>query len=350
MKMDYKAIVESLEINKVEKLLYSLGAKNVVDAGEFLITNTICHNADNGSMKLYFYKDTKLFVCYTHCGNMSIFKFLKHYYEARGIEYDWYTDVFQVIKQCTIDPDDLNRRTHLQYTPIRDKYSPKLPLRKLESYPKGILEVFSKYYPIEWTKDGITESVMDKYNILYSSTQNKIIIPQFHYNGNLVGIRGRALNQWEIDNVGKYMPVLIEGNWYSHPLSLTLYGLDKNAENIKESGICYIFEAEKSVMQMESFNMKNCSVAICGSNLNKYQIRLLTKTCHPKEIVLCYDNEELPGEQVYFNKLYTTTQKYKNYANFSFVYDREQMTGRKDSPTDNGEEVFRELISKRVIV
>ena len=42
---------------------------------------------------------------------------------------------------------------------------------------------------------------MDKYNIRFSPTQNKIIIPHYDINGRLVGIRGRALN---IEEVEKY--------------------------------------------------------------------------------------------------------------------------------------------------
>lgn len=40
------------------------------------------------------------------------------------------------------------------------------------------------------------------------------------------------------------MPVCIEGKWYSHPLSLNLYGLNITKENIKQTGIAYLFEAE----------------------------------------------------------------------------------------------------------
>lgn len=57
---------------------------------------------------------------------------------------------------------------------------------------------------------------MDKYNILYSISQEKIVIPHYDINNNLVGIRGRALNEWEIENVGKYMPIRIENKWYAH--------------------------------------------------------------------------------------------------------------------------------------
>lgn len=349
--MNYQEIVENLEVDKVKELLIQLGATNIVDKETHFILPTICHNenADEASMKLYFYKDTKLFVCYTECGNMSIFKFLKEYYETRQIEYDWYQDVLQVILNCSL----YKKVGDFQggYKTQRDNYAQKKDRKDLPFFPKGVLDVFTKTYPVEWLNDGISSRAMDKFNIKYSISQNKIIIPHYDVNDNLVGIRGRALNEWEIENLGKYMPVQIEQKWYSHPLSLNLYGLNVNKENIKQCGVCYLFEAEKSVMQVESFNtILNCSAAVCGSQLNKFQIDLLIRTCQPKEIILCFDKEEIKGEDKYFEKLWNLCNKYKNYCNFSFVYDRENLLNLKDSPSDKGEKIFKKLLEKRIIV
>ena len=203
--------------------------------------------------------------------------------------------------------------------------------------------------PSEWLTDHISREAMDKYNILYSISQNKIIIPHYDIHNRLVGIRGRALNQWEVENLGKYMPVQIEGKWYSHPLSLNLYGLNMNYQNIKKTGIAFVFESEKSVLQFESFSIPNCAVASCGSNFNKYQVDLLMRYCAPREIVICYDREELPKESKYFDKLYEICCRYNNYCNMSFIYDT-GLGDLKDSPSDNGEEVFQKLLKGRVKV
>ena len=133
-----------------------------------------------------------------------------------------------------------------------------------------MLDCFVKTYPQEWLSDGITEQAMDKFNISYSISQNKIIIPHYDIDGRLVGIRGRALNDWEIENVGKYTPIKIEQTWYKHPLSMNLYGLNITKDNIRAHSICFLFESEKAVMQMEGFQYPNCSAAVCGSNFNKY--------------------------------------------------------------------------------
>lgn len=346
--INYEEIIENLQPELVIKLMEQLGADRYEDKGKYIVFPTICHNitSSEASSKLYFYKDTKLFYCYTECGPMNIFKFLKNYYETREIEYDWFVDIYEVILNCsTTNLIGLTKKREK----LSDKYKRKEP-KKLETYSTGILDVFVKSYPVEWLNDGISREAMDRFKILYSISQNKIIIPHFNEKGELVGIRGRTLNEEEAQTFGKYMPVQIENKWYSHPLSLNLYGLDINKDNIKKNGICYLFEAEKSCLQMDGFSMPNCSAAICGSNFNKFQLKLLLKTASPKEIVICFDKEELPKEDKYFYKLLKLCRKYSKYCNFSFIYDRENLLDLKDSPTDKGEEIFKKLLEKRVIV
>lgn len=348
--IDYEGIIKNLQSNKIIELMEKLGNDDYKETDSYIIFNTICHNEDasDASKKLYYYKDSHSFYCYTECGSMSIFKFLKNYYETRGIDYDWYTDIFQVIKDCS-SYSGLNFKKPT-YTSIKEKYQKANQLIELPEYDKKVLGSFVKRYPVEWLDDGISKEAMDKFNILYSISQNKIVIPHYDTSGRLVGIRGRALNEYEVEMFGKYMPLQIEGKWYSHPLSLNLYGLDKTKENIKKTGVCFLVESEKSVLQMESFSFPNTSAAVCGSNLNKFALKRLLKEAQPREIVICFDKEEKQGEDKYFNKLYSLGKKYLNYCNFSFLYDRQGLLKMKDSPTDQGEEIFRKLLDRKVII
>lgn len=348
--IDYQEIVEQLDDNKVMKLLDKLDVP-YVDKGDYLLLPTVCHNesVDDASWKLYYYKNTHIFYCYTECGGQSIFTFLKHYYETRNITYDWFIDIYELIRSCSYFTEENSNPDY--YRAVRDTYSLQKERRDLPAYQNEIMEAFIKYYPIEWLKDGISKEAMDKYNIRYSPSQNKIIIPHYDVSGRLIGIRGRALNQEDIENWGKYMPIQLEGKWYSHPLSLNLYGLNQTKENISALGVAYLFEAEKSVLQMESFDIPNCAAAVCGSKLNKYALDILVRTCHPREIVICFDNEELSKhDDEYFNKLYSMCSKYKIYSDFSFIYDKEGLLKLKDSPSDRGQEVFEKLLKERVRV
>lgn len=348
--MDYEEIIKNLRDEEIIKLMTELGADRYEDTDKAIIFPTICHNIDSSqaSMKLYYYKDNHFFYCYTSCEGMSIYNFLKEYYKTRQIEYDWYDDIYKVVLNCSasnpIEGFKKEKRINL-----KERYTKK-EKPKLKTYSTGVLDTFTKYYPVEWLNDGITRTAIDKFNILYSISQNKIIIPHYDIEGNLVGIRGRALNEWEVENIGKYMPVKVENTWYKHPLSLNLYGLNLNKENIKKNGYALLFEAEKSVLQFENFFQPNCAVAVCGSNFNKFQLNLLIKECHPKEIIICFDKEENNREYKYFDKLMKIGRRYKNYCNFSFIYDTENLLNMKDSPSDKGEEIFNKLKEKRVKV
>ena len=349
--MDYDEIISNLDIDAVVSMMEKLGADRWVDKGTHIIFPTICHNEDasEASMKLYFYKDTKLFVCYTHDGNMSIFKFLKNYYEARGVDYDWYNDIYLAVRDC----GSFRRNEGFvveKYKSVRDRYSRRKEM-VLPEYSPNVLDCFVRKHPVEWLEDGISEEAMDKFNISYSIAHNKIIIPHYDADNRLIGIRGRALNEWEIENVGKYTPLKMEEVWYKHPLSMNLYGLNVNKENISRTGICFIAEGEKSVLQAESFSYPNCTVATCGSaGINKYQLNMLLKIPNLQEIVLCYDREEKPGEEKYFNKLYENCKKYSHYVDMSFIYSRNGEIELKQSPFDKGEQTFFELLKRRVRV
>lgn len=348
--LSYQEIIDNLEEDKVLQLLIDLGADEIIDQPNQIITNTICHNpiAAEASLKLYYYKDNKFFYCYTEDGGMSIFTFLKNYYETRELNYDWYNDVYLVAKSCAISFETNLSQPVLPG--LRDLYKTINRDTNLPVYPKGALSVFSHHYPVEWLDDGISESTLDKFNILFSYDQHKIIIPHYNIDGELVGIRGRTLDEWEEENLGKYMPVKIEGKWYSHPLSLNLYGLNKTRDAIAETRQVIVFEGEKSVLQMEGFSLPNNSVAVCGANFNKFHLDILMKYFNLNEIVLAFDNEDQKNQSKHFNRLMKIAKKYTNYVNWSFIYDFNQISDYKSSPSDGGEEIFRELLKTRVKV
>ena len=82
-------VITLLEEDKVRILMEALGA-DVIEKDDYFMISTICHNEniEEASHKLYYYKNSHMFYCYTACGAQSIFKVLKNYYETRGIEYD----------------------------------------------------------------------------------------------------------------------------------------------------------------------------------------------------------------------------------------------------------------------
>lgn len=94
--IDLKKLEESLTDEQIIQLVCDLGSDTYIDKGDHIIFKTICHNenADEASLKLYYYKKNHKFHCYTDCGeNFNIYALFKKRYELLGIEYNFYNDI-----------------------------------------------------------------------------------------------------------------------------------------------------------------------------------------------------------------------------------------------------------------
>ena len=345
---DLTELVKSLSDNQIIDIMMSLGADRYEETHNAIIFPTICHNVDaaEASMKLYYYPKTKTFHCYTDCGTtFNIIEMFKKRYELLGIEYNFYKDiVLKIGGKRNID----NFNFIQKYESI---YSSQQEMRvELPIVDKGILNTYTFYPTPEWIEDGISEEVMRLYNILYSISENKIIIPHYDINNNLIGIRGRALNEEDII-FGKYAPVKIEGKIYNHPLGYNLYGLNIVKEIIRRLKFAIVAEAEKSCMQYATmFGINNnVVVASCGNNFNKYQLDLLIQ-CGAEKVLIAYDKEgkDWKEQEEYVKKLQHMCEKYKNYCTMGYIYDWSNLLKLKQSPFDCGPEVAKKLISKGV--
>ena len=352
-----KDVYNALTLDSVERFLQSLGVR-VDRYADHLICPTICHNCleEAESMKLYYYQENKMFHCYTQCGeNMSIFELYKRFMSLN--HYD--------ISEEQAENDlkkffagDINFGAQEQQPKTRETFMEKY--RRLqdviycESYPKFALSVFQKYHHPLWKAEGITDESMDKFRICFSPTQNKIIIPHFDLRGELIGIRGRAINPEDVE-LGKYRPIKIGDTTYVHQLGFNLYGIHEHEQAIRKLKRAIIFEGEKSVLQDDGFFGPNSvGVAICGSSLNKFQVNLLVKKLGVNEIILALDKEyENPRSEEgikYREKLIRMGRKYSYLADFSYIFDEEGLLNRKDAPVDKGKDVFERLYRKRITV
>ena len=88
-KIDIEKLLESLDDESIINIVTNLGADRYIDRENYIIFPTICHNeiSEEASMKLYYYKDTKLFHCYTECdSSFNIFKLYEKVNLLKGID------------------------------------------------------------------------------------------------------------------------------------------------------------------------------------------------------------------------------------------------------------------------
>ena len=73
-----------------------------------------------------------------------------------------------------------------------------------------------------------------------------------------------------------------------------------------------------------------------------------------KEIIIAFDRQfqEIKDKEFYHLKdnLIKTRDKYKNDILISFIFDKNMITGYKDSPIDRGPQIFLQLFKERIIL
>ena len=142
---------------------------------------------------------------------------------------------------------------------------------------------------------------------------------------------------------------------YNHPLGFNLYNLNNSKDAIKAMKKAIIFEGEKSPLLYASyFGMKNdISAATCGSNLLNYQVQLLI-SLGVEEIIIAFDKQfKEVGDDEWKRLVKNLTnihKKYGAYVQISYMFDKEDLIGYKDSPIDRGPEIFMQMFNERIVI
>ena len=213
------------------------------------------------------------------------------------------------------------------------------------TYDESILDKYNNGY--KWfkrfTDDGILPSSQVKFKIGFDEVSNRITIPHYNEHGEIIGVMGRIdLDSDEMTNF-KYLPLI------PFPKHKYLYGLYQNKEYVKESKKVYIFEAEKSVMQCDSFGVYN-TTALGGNQISITQVEQLLKL-GVSEIVLCMD------EGLIIDAIKRDIQTIKSCCfmrdiKIKVMIDKENKYLPKESkcsPSDKGKEIFLKLCNECII-
>lgn len=353
---------EKLTLNDIYELLTEWGGEPEWTSWGILCS-TICHNPPGeGSRKLYYYKNTDLFQCYTGCGYFDVFDLLVKVARIQWQkEYDLNDAVRYIAikfglagyaelddKESLIDWKTFDAYDRIGNLEIKDYHA------ELKEYNINILLNLNYKVKIKpWLDEGISQEAIEHAVIGYFPPTGQITIPHFDINGKFIGLRGRTLVKEDAERYGKYRPMKIGLKQYNHPLGMNLYNLNNSKQNIQSTGIAICFEAEKSCLKYQTdFGIENdISVACCGSNISAYQTQLLLD-CGCKELVIAFDRqwEEKNNDEYkhYIKNLEKLNDRYKNDFNVSIIYDRNMLTGYKDSPIDDGKEIFLQLFKERV--
>lgn len=364
---DKDKLKEQLDIASVYDLLTEFGAEPEYMTEEVLISQTICHNMPGeGSRKLYYYENTKLFRCYTDCDDtFDLFQLvIKVAKIQKNKKYELYDAMHYVASYFGLSGEDMPEEDEQKglsdwsifqrYADLSTKQTTKRQRPQLKEYDSAILARLSYPEIGVWENEGITDEVCKRNRIGYYPMTEQITIPHFDIEGRFIGLRGRFLAEDDATRYGKYRPLVVNRVSYRHPLSVNLYNLNNSQENIRRVHAAIVFEGEKSSLLYQSYYGidNDISVACCGSSLSSFQIDLL-RELDVHEIIIAFDRQfqEVNDDEYkrLTKKLIAINKKYGQYVRISALFDANMITGYKDSPIDCGKETFEYLLRNRIV-
>lgn len=336
----------------IKDILAKFGVFVHTDTENALIFPTVCHNESGGSPKLYYYKEDKIFKCYTGCNAMfDIFDLIMRIQKTRGEEIHLKRAIELAGVENTEQLVDKDILKDLEYLQELSKIANSIieEEKNVRYLDEKILDNF-QYDMVgnkSWLDEGITKEAMERFSIGYYPYLNAITIPNFDHDGKLIGIRGRFLNQ---DSIAKYMPIKYKNEILSHPTGKFLYGYYENKNIIKRKGIAILFEGEKSVLKMESlYPGNNIALSTSGKRVTLDHLNALLKL-NIREVILAYDKDYTNREErqktlAEYEKIVSILSAY---FDVSIIIDTESLLGYKDSPIDKTKDIFEELLRYRL--
>lgn len=343
-----------------------------------------CHHGDNHSA--LFDPSTLKVNCFSECGRgMQLHTWVKQALDmqnpqdAKDFLEDW-------IDNQEIDFSDRVPRAGANFEykerPFEPTHiEPVAPMDKI-----ALKELYDNEFDLKketlkrllWhTEDGIDIDILTEYDVAYYTAHGTIILPHHNINGDIVGLYERNFNKLrkEVKKEhpdlpyeelikfprAKYVPLLRAEAYrdedktsWSFPNSQNLYGLHKALDGIRQEKKVIIFEGGKSVMLAKQYGFPYAvATHTFGVHVNHIAMLYEASQCQEGEleIILAFDKQykEEIGQawDLYEKKTKTIAEKVKKYVKVSRIIDRAGLLKFKDSPIDNGPEIFKELFKNR---
>lgn len=205
----------------------------------------------------------------------------------------------------------------------------------IKALENELLNDFVPLLHIDWYREGIMPWTRDKFKLAYSYKRKRIVIPIYHWlTKELVGFNMRTtVPNYEEFDIPKY--------WITptYQKSNNLYGLAENYDSIISKKIVTVFESEKSTLKRDSLTDDAC-VSLQGKTVSDEQARILIGL--NAEIVIALDKD------VDINEVRFICEKFYHIRPVSYIYDKWDLLGEKDSPADKGDKIYQFLFKHRV--
>ena len=359
-KIDVKKLKKSLSLAHHKQIMQALGIPSYSENSTQIVYYTGDKNVDSykGSPKLYFYKDTSIYVGMTAGRSYDIISLTQTRLALLKRPCS-FLDACQFILDTTnINPDSISRVKKEGHVYDWSNLERFIRVRKygnqLSEYNRNIIDTLPPLYPQAWIDEGISEETMDKYQIRYYERCNQTVIPCFDDEARLVGVRVR---NWDKDRVeqAKYMPlVTLDGQCYKFNTNQVFYGINYNKPEIERTGKVIIVESEKAVMKLDTYmGRHNIALGMYGSNLGIQRRNQLLKM-GVNTVSYVVDNDFIGQDDAFFEqwreKIQHFIKLWDGFCRVEIVWDNLGLLGPKENATDRTKEVWEQLWENREII
>lgn len=258
-------------------------------------------------------------MCLFGCTKYRAIQKLREYAAGNGIDIqkNKKLSVTKVCKKFRINKPDNWRNPEIKILPerIMDKFE------WSEDKLKG------------WIDEGISIDTLQKFGVKYDPFTDRIVYPIRNIKGEIVNLGYRTLDpNYKLKGLRKYSYMQDWGGGLD-----VIYGLYENFQVAKEKGYLILFEGAKSVLKAATWGICNTG-AILTSHLNIHQMKLLLSTCNLNNVavIFAFDKDVNIADDKNINKL-------RKYLRIYYLKDTEDLLDDKDSPVDQGFDVFKTL-------
>lgn len=244
------------------------------------------------------------------------------------------------------------------------KRGAKLEDRENVKYTPHKLDEFIHKQHKMMIEEAISPKVLDKFKICFDPRQSRIIIPHFDWieHDKIVGLVGRHTEK--DTDILKELAIPKYFNYIKgYEKTRNLFGYNHSVEHIQENKQIIIFESEKSVMKHHTIEReKGYSVSVGGHEILPVQVEFILKnTSIDTEIIIAFDKDIMTNqlEQEDINRsegkqdlgeLELLCKKFSKFRKTSYIMDKYNLIGEKDSPIDRGIKRWNYLLKHRIEV
>ena len=274
-------------------------------------------------------RETQLFNDFSSEIKGNIYNFIMEYFHIE------FAEAIKVLKDYLKIEDDGEYIPQPQIIKVMKSLKPKVKKKDISErkiLPNNFMDKFQKTPITLWQEEGISQEIMDFYQVRFDPLKEAIVFPVWDNDGKIINVKGR--------NVGKHWKEMGLPKYY-HMFKLGtidyLWGLNFKRDIIKEKKEVILVESEKSVMKLEGWGVKN-AVALCNGKITDAQLRLIIGL--QSNVVLALDKDK-NGQKLECENLL------KQYTKFFKIADKTNLLSQKDAPCDKGLEVWEKLYNDK---